>query len=376
MDFINGVTDQAPAAVPAVDPGKAPAVPVPEPAKPAAEPAKEPAAPAAFDMQAWLDRHVPTDPKGIAKVEDWKAQRGLLQKALADLNEVGLENAMLKQAGVKPAAAAADPNTPVLPETEAVKALQIENQALQQRYEADLQEWQAHKARNELEGIDAFRAEFDGRRAGLVAEMEAVAHDAGIDKAIVKALVDAGTEYKISKALEDLDDPTAKSLLTGKAREFVKLTQAKDAARQNPLEEVAKWRDYQESMRGVVATTVAKDLQGAYLNAVGEVATVLTGKEGDIFFQTPGGRQTLEGLSQRLSRGVDITPKEVIEALAWKEAGQVYRSLGVKQAQQIAALKQELARYGAADPARLAGEADPTGGAGKGTGFDPARMFG
>jgi len=52
----------------------------------------------------------------------------------------------------------------------------------------------------------------------------------------------------------------------------------------------------------------------------------------------------------------------------------VYRSLGVKQAQQIAALK--LARYGSADPARLAGEADPTGGAGKSTGFDPARMFG
>ena len=43
----------------------------------------------------------------------------------------------------------------------------------------------------------------------------------------------------------------------------------------------------------------------------------------------------------------------------YQEAGQVYRSLGVKQAQQIAALKQELARYGAADPARLAGEADP-----------------
>lgn len=295
MDFINGVTDKAPAAVPAVEPGKAPAAPAPEPAKPAAELGKEPAAPAAFDMQAWLDRHVPTDPKGIAKVEDWKAQRGLLQKALADLNEVGLENAMLKQAGVKPAAAAADPNTPVLPETEAVKALQIENQALQQRYEADLLEWQAHKARNELEGIDAFRAEFDGRRAGLVAEMEAVAHDAGIDKAIVKALVDAGTEYKISKALEDLDDPTAKSLLTGKAREFVKLTHAKDAARRNPLEEVAKWRDYQESMRGVVATTVAKDLQGAYLNAVGKVATVLTGKEGDIFFRPPAAARLSKG---------------------------------------------------------------------------------
>lgn len=38
--------------------------------------------------------------------------------------------------------------------------------------------------------------------------------------------------------------------------------------------------------------------------------------------------------------------------------------------------KQELAGYGSADPVRMAGEADPSGGVGRSIGFGPARMFG
>ena len=107
------------------------------------------------------------------------------------------------------------------------------------------------------------------------------------------------------------------------------------------------------------------------------MAGKLTAADGDIFFRTPGGRQTLEALSQRVSRGIDITPAEVVEALAAREAYTAYRAIGDKLAAENAQLRKDIARYAAADPAKVRdGSSQTSGSPATTSGFDITRMFG
>ena len=74
---------------------------------------------------------------------------------------------------------------------------------------------------------------------------------------------------------------------------------------------------------------------------------------------------------------MDVSPAEVVESLAFKEAFGVYRGLSERQAKEIVALKQELARYAAAAPEKTATQAaGGVDGGSKPGGFDLARMFG
>ena len=78
-----------------------------------------------------------------------------------------------------------------------------------------------------------------------------------------------------------------------------------------------------------------------------------------------------------MSRGIDITPAEVVEALASKEAYQAYRAIGEKLATENAQLKKDIARYVGADPSKVTDGGNPTGGASTNSGgFQIDKMFG
>lgn len=322
-------------------------------------------------LERWLKERVPDAPNGIAKIEDWKSQRDVLKKALTDLQTVSLENEMLKKSGVKTDQKPGD-GAQALPETEAVKKLSLELETLRKSYDTDLAEFKASKAKADLSGNQAFRAEFDGKRAAILDSMKSIVSEAGLDEQLVETLINAGSEFKVAKALEDLQDPTAKSLLIDKAKSFLDLTKQKDAALANPIEELKKWNDYAESLNGVVASRITDQLRGAYINAVGEALEAPEIKD-DIFFSTPGGRSVFEQISQRFSRGLDLTPREVVTKMALAEAAPVYRAMAEKQAAEIARLTNELARYARQDPGQMHQQSAP-GGSAK-SGFDPGAVW-
>jgi hypothetical protein len=326
-----------------------------------------------FDLGKWLKDHVPETPEGIAKVEDWKAQRTLLSKALEDLKAVSIENEMLKATGAK-SAEAAKPGAPVMPESDAIKALQLELESVKTSTATELEEYRQHKARAELQDNHAFKAEFDGKRAAILDEMTGVVKDAELDEKLVNTLLEAGSEYKINKALEEVTDKTAKSLLASKAKSFLEISKAKDAALSKPIDEVKRWKDYHESLNGVMVTQVNERLRGGFVTAAAEVAAKLTSADGDIFFRTPGGAATLQQLTQRFQQGLDLTPAEVVEALAMRDGFQVYRGLSEKQAKTINELRALVQRYENQDPSKVVDPAAPKGG-GK-AGFDMSTMFG
>jgi hypothetical protein len=371
IDRINE-TVKKPAA-PAVEAKPEPAKPVEKPA-PAVEKPVEAAKPD-FDLSDWLKQHVPEAPDGVpaTKLGEFKGIRELLSKALTDLKAQATENMMLKR-GV-PAPEAQKQVAAPLPETEAVKKLTLEYQQLQTKYDTELKAFNESKAKAELADNPAFMAQFDGTRANLVDEMTSVAQDAGIDAKIIEELTKAGSEYKIGKVLEEVEDKTAKALLAAKAKEFVGISKQKDAAMSNPLTELQRWRDYQDGLNGTMVSAMTDKMRGAYLQATVDVGPALA-KE-DVYFSTPAGRATLESLNLRFQNGLDLTPAEIVGALAKRDAFEAYRDYAEVQQKRIAELTAENARY--AEAANTSSATDPSapgGGQGGGGGFSMSSVWG
>lgn len=170
----------------------------------AATPATAPTTEADF-WKSWMKENYPEAPEGIAKVDNWKASRDINTKLIASLaaKETELAAAMKERAAVKADGGAA------LPETEAVQKLSLELAAFKTKYDTELGEYQRSKAAAELQGNHAFRQEHDARRAALFEEAKEVADEVNLDEDTLKAIFDADTEYKMAKALADVDDETA-----------------------------------------------------------------------------------------------------------------------------------------------------------------------
>lgn len=333
---------------------------------PAADPAKEPTTEADF-FKSWMKDHYPEAPEGIAKVDNWKASRDINTKLIASLaaKETELAAAMKERASVKADGGAA------LPETEAVQKLSLELAAFKTKYDTELGEYQRSKAAGELQGNHAFRAEHDGRRAALFEEAKEVADEVNLDEDTLKAIFDADTEYKMAKALADVDDETAASLIRQKANEFRSLTRAKETAMKNPTAEIQKWKDHEAGFAGTTAKNFTEAMRQRMASEAEVAAKELS--ESNIFFKMESGQAVLADIRARIDQGQIPSPAEQVRHMALAASAPIFQQLATQQAQKIAQLQQALSRYVKADPSQTG--ASPTQGGGSG-GFDVASLFG
>lgn len=302
---------------------------------------------AGFDFQKWFAEKYPEnpDPSKVAKAEDWKSARSIAAKAFEDLKSLSQRNAELKTRLAnqgKPAPESA--KAAVMPESDAVKTLQLELEQLRQSQSAKLQEYEQFKATQDLASNPAFRQEFDGKRAALLEEMNGIAEEASVEKSIVEQALNAKTPFQLAKALNDIEDPTAKRLIEERAKSFMELSNKREAAlKGNPLEELKKWNDYAESLNGNIGISYNQALQGQLVSSVPEVIQELTGESGDMFFRTDGGRFIMQSLAQRFEGGDIPTAKEAVQAMALAQAAPFYRNMTKQLFQERLELQKALA---------------------------------
>lgn len=341
--------------------------------------------PTGFDFAKWFADKYPEnpDPTKIAKAEDWKSARSLAAKAFDDVKSLSSQKLELEQRlAAFEKASKTDGKAPTLPESEAVKQLQLQIEQLKQETSGKLSEYEKLKAGQDLAANPAFRAEFDGKRAALVDELKGIAEEADVDQSIVDAALSAKTHFQLAKALEGIEDATAKRLIEQRAAQFVELSNKREAAlKGNPMEELAKWKDYEQTMQGALAAQLTGNLKAQVLAAVPTVAEELAGENGDIYFRTPAGQAALAEISSRFENGFDLPPAEVVKSMAQAKMGEFYAGMTqslFKQLNEVTALlaakDKELSRYADLEP-RGGGAPLGAGGGGSG-GFDIGGMFG
>lgn len=349
-----------------VDPPAAPA----DDAKPGAagdpgegsKPGDDPAKPAAADwtIDRFFAERYPEGGeflKGEKAVTEWKTTRELVKQSLSAAKEASAREMALK---AELEALRAAGGGQALPETEAVKKLQLELADFQKRHETELAEWRQHQAKQQLAENPAFAAEFDGKRAVIAESAQEIAKAAGVADEVLQAALNAKNEYDLAKALEGVEDEKASRLLLEKGREFLAISKAREAAlKGNVLDELKRWQDYEQRMSGVVSARFTEALKGQFNAAVPAVAERL---KADPFFATEAGRAVMGRISSRFAAGVDMRPEEIVEALARAESADVYKLAADNLGKQLQAVQKELARYKAADPAAVAGDGQPGAG--------------
>lgn len=307
--------------------------------------AGQPAPATGYDLERFLKECYPEAPEGMPKVDNWKSQRTLAEKTLRSLGSVSLELDSAK----RELAEARKAGGGVLPEAEAVRKLQAELEAVKQEKTVGLAEWEARKARDELEGNHAFLAEFDGRRVALRDEAGEVAREAGVSDEVVAAVFAATSEYAITRALEGVEDETASRLIREKALGFAKIGKERDAAVKAPADSLKAWRDYDGAMRGQMALGARDEAVKRYVGAAPEVDKALAG---DPFFQTPAGKAVVDGLMGQVSQGMLPNAAQVLTFAAQAQAASFYQTAWSRGREELAAALAKVARYEAAEPSQ------------------------
>lgn len=345
-------------AAPVVDPA-APVAPTVDPAAPAvADPAKpaSPATPLAWTPEAfdaWYNTKHPENPDGIVNISDWRTSRTTAAKLTRTLFTTEQELAEAKTA--LDAAKAA--GGPVMAETEAVRALQLELETERQSKATALAEWEARKAKDALEGNHAFLAEHDGKRVAIRNEALALAKEADIPEEVVTAALGASSRYQLEKALEGVTDQAAKGLLATMGADFIRLGAEREAAMKNPIDHLKRWQDYEQATQGHMARGFQKQALDTWAGSIPDAMKTLGDEP---FFKTATGKIQLEGLQTSIMEGRLPNVVQSIAALAKAEASDFYReawSAGrteiATQKTEIARLTAELAKYAAADPSAI-----------------------
>ena len=320
----------------------------------------------------WMKEAYPEAPDGVVKVDNWKTQRDLNARMAKEFGATSLELAQAKRelAEAKKGGGAA------LPETEAVKKLTADLETLRVTHQTELSEWTAHKAKQELEGVDAFRREFDGKRVAMMEGAKEVAGEAGVAPEVVDKVFAATTELQLVKALNEIEDPDAKALIAEKARSFLSLTKQRDAAvTKDPVNTLKQWKDYEETVKGATAKGFTANFSNKLLAALPTVAAEL---KDDPFMSTAAGQAVMARLSAMFTGGAIPNEQSLVKALAQAESATVYRDGMAKAIQtaaahekRVAELEKALSKYERIDPAQ--------GGAGAGVRttfkYDAGRHF-
>lgn len=334
-------------------------------------------------LMKWLEERFPEDPDPakVAKIQDWKSSREVTKRFAEAAEQAVAEKMQLEQRlAAFEKATKADGKAPTLPESEAVKQLQLQIEQLKQETSGKLSEYEKFKASQDLAANPAFRAEYDGKRAALVDELKGIAEEAKVDQSVVEAALSAKTPFQLAKVLDAVEDVTAKRLIEERAKSFIDLTNKREAAlKGNPMDELAKWKDYETTMQGALAAQLTGNLKAQVLAAVPTVAEELAGENGDIYFRTPAGQAALAEISTRFENGWDLPATDVVKSMAQAKMGEFYAGMTqglfkqlAELTDQLAAKDKELSRYAELEPR---GGGAPLGGGGGGSGFDIAGMF-
>lgn len=343
--------------------------PVADPVDPVEKPAEVTSGDPAFDAFAkWMKDAYPENPEGIKNVNNWKESRSLSEKLGREYGAVQLR---LSQAE-KELAEARKAGGSVLPEAEAVKKLSAELETLRTSSTEELNSLREIKSKYDLENNAAFRQQFDGQRAGLLASAQEVAKEAGIDPAIVDKVFQATSEYSLARAIGAVEDADAKQLLAVKARAFMDLTKQRDAAVKNPLDSLKEWKNQEEALIG----KTAKGFTAAFGDQLyAALPTVQDKLKADPFMSTPAGAAQYERFSQMFKAGDIPDAPTLVEALVRMEAGEVYRETASRLASRNTLLEQQLAKLTRLDPALSGGAENERGSVSRG-GFDIERPLG
>lgn len=365
------VTPAAPAAPPAPPAPPAAATAPPAPAAPAAPaPAVAPAS-TAWTPEKFISEKIGdpksfmTDPK---KIEQFGGLRDLAGNALKANQALELENAQLKAAG-----AGKLPEGSVIPESEAITALQGELK----EFKADAGLWKEEQARRDLAESPSFRREHDAPRAGILRELNATAGEVEMTKENVQDFLKLGTEFKQAKWIEEnVEDETAAGLFKAKGAAFLGLSNQKADALQavDPIAELQNWQDQEDAFGNQMAVKMNDDISRQFQAAGVRVFAKLTGEDGNIYYKTDAGQAALGEIQQKLADGQGFTPEESITAHAAVGERDAYQALAARFAEQVSTLTAEVNVLKGIDPtANLLGAPGPpvVGGAAPAAGVDP-----
>jgi hypothetical protein len=317
-------------------------------------------------FSAWYAKFHPEAPEGISKLDNWKQVRQSKEAVTKSLwkAEQALQDREKSITSLKAELDDLRGKGGALPESEAVARLQAELAAERQAKAQELSEWQAHKAKQELEGNHAFLAEFDGKRARIEDEVREVVKEAGLGDDVAAAVLAAGSRYKLTQALADLDDPAAVKVLTDLGLEFTRLSNDREAAVKAPADHLKKWRDYEQAMMGGMVQETRKKAVDTWNGALPKARELLVD---DPLFQTEAGRSMLADLERNIGQGLLPTVEQSIASLAKAAASDFYREAWMESRAKAEELQAKLARYAAADTgASVAGPATKTAGSGIG----------
>ena len=229
-----------------------------------------------------------------------------------------------------------------------VAGAQAEIAALKSAHEAELKDYREWKAKDSLQQNEAFRREFDGKRAELFSTAKETATEIGLDPAKLDAVFEAKSELQLRKAITalEIDDADAEKLITEKALSYAKITQQKDAllagkTGKTAAELAAEWEGHQAQFSGALSKQLTTTLQGKLLQSAQEAPSRLAEKSS--LFKTDHGTVVLQEITERFRQGYDLTENEVIDALALARVAPVWEKQAMAVAAENAILKQQVA---------------------------------
>ncbi len=342
-------------------------------------PAKKPDenAPPAWTVEKFLESIGMKDLKeGDKRLADFKNLRELVGSALKVNQEQSLklqtfetEKATLtkdleeaKKAAANGTGAPAD-----------VVKIQGELKALQEKHTTELAEWNEEKAKKALTNNEAFKAEFDGKKARLFNSAKEAAAEAGLDAAKLDGIFEMKSELQIRKAIDalELNDPTTETMLLEKALGHLDLDKQREAILtgkngKKPSESAAEWMAYEANLGGAITRQFTDTLRGQILQDVDVVKAALAEKSG--VFKTAHGDTVMEEIRQRFSTGFDLNHKEVIESMALARVAPIYEKLAVETAEKLRIAEAQIAELTKQGPGSVTRTPFSGGGGGGGSG--------
>lgn len=239
----------------------------------------------------------------------------------------------------------------VVPETEAVTTLQKQMQEYQESVKAQIERAKELEARYSLETNPEFATKYDLPRTQLRESINAVAAEAGVNSAVVDAALSKKSELSLAKYLEgEVEDGTARRILTDKALQFQKLTSERDAAvksssKEDVLSSLQAYKKQEEERAAKHAqerAATARLKGNEVLNKlVNEAAT--DGQRP--FWRTPGAAQVVSQVKSLIDTDGFMSVEGVIGDKLRAAEGESWKALAAHQLNEITELRQQLSKY-------------------------------
>lgn len=320
----------------------------------------------AWTLERFLEGKI-KDPKAFLDSEDqidnFGKLKGVTSKAIAENKALTMELSDLRKQ-LTNAAPSEDGKAPVLPESDAVKALQAEIDALKPKAERVEQ----FEARDQLQHNLAFQKEYEKPRADILRDLEQTATKAGVDnpQESVADFLRMDSEYDQQKWIEQNfeDDRAAANIFGSKGGQFLKLSTERQQtlATDDPIKTLREFQDLEQAFGAQIAGKFSEGVSNQFKAALPQARQELLSEDsGDpFFFEQEAGQQVLKEVLDHFNSDGGLVPSEVIKAMAVAQSAPVYKALAERQARELKQLREEARTKAKLDPSSLG-----TGGGGE-----------